>query len=110
MDLTALREALVEYSGRTGRRPSLEYALIAGVNDTHTELMALKAFCEGMLVHVNLIPVNAVSQTPYRRSGTETAEQFVHTLAASGTEATVRAERGGDIDAACGQLRQRSRS
>ena len=49
------------YAERSGRRPTLEYALAAGVNDTDAELDALVAFARGMLVHVNLIPVNPVA-------------------------------------------------
>jgi adenine C2-methylase RlmN of 23S rRNA A2503 and tRNA A37 len=56
--LAALRTALASYGERTGRRPSLEFTLIAGVNDTPTEVAALIAFARGMLCHVNLIPLN----------------------------------------------------
>lgn len=108
MRLSDLREALVEYADRTHRRPSLEYALIEGVTDTDDELTALVAFCRGLLVHVNLIPVNEVTGVGLSRSTAERARAFVEALGASGTEATVRSERGSDIDAACGQLRQRS--
>lgn len=106
--LPALREALIGYAQATGRRPSLEYALVAGVNDSDEELDALVHFCHGMLVHVNLIPINQVDGTGYRRSESSRLRVFADRLNASGTEASVRAERGADIDAACGQLRQRA--
>jgi 23S rRNA (adenine2503-C2)-methyltransferase len=106
----ALREALVEYATVTGRRPTLEYALIAGVNDTAAELEALVAFTRGLLAHVNLIPVNPVDGAGTRRSDTGRARAFRDTLAAVGVEASIRVERGADIDAACGQLRQRSQA
>jgi 23S rRNA (adenine2503-C2)-methyltransferase len=106
--LTTLRDALVEYSSVTGRRPTLEYALIADVNDSAAELEALVAFTRGMLVHVNLIPVNPVDGTGMKRSDTGRARAFRDTLAAVGVEASIRVERGADIDAACGQLRQRA--
>ena len=105
--LPALREALVEYAEKTGRRPSLEYALIAGVNDTRGELSALIRFSRGLLVHVNLIPVNAVRESGFTRSPDERVTTFQKELHMSGVEVSVRAERGADIDAACGQLRQR---
>lgn len=108
VSLTALRKALIEYSSATGRRPTLEYALIEGVNDTAAELEALVAFARGLLVHVNLIPVNQVEGSAARRSGAVRAKAFRDTLAAVGVEASIRAERGADIDAACGQLRQRA--
>lgn len=107
--LPALREALVEYGERTGRRPSLEYALLEGVNDGDDELAALIAFCRGMLCHVNLIPANAVPDTPFARSSAGRVRHFERGLQAAGIEASVRAERGADIAAACGQLSQQHR-
>jgi 23S rRNA (adenine2503-C2)-methyltransferase len=105
--LEALRDTLIAYAERTGRRPTLEYALAAGVNDTDTELRALVDFAHGMLVHVNLIPVNPVAEAGLERSVTERVRLFRDTLLRTGVETSVRAERGTDIDAACGQLRQR---
>jgi 23S rRNA (adenine2503-C2)-methyltransferase len=106
--LPHLREALVDYAERTGRRPSVEYALIAGVNDTDPELKALIAFCGGLLVHVNLIPMNPVLDSSMERSPKPRVAEFERALSAAHIEASVRTERGTDIDAACGQLRQRS--
>ena len=76
-------------------------------NDTPAELAALVAFCRGLLCHVNLIPMNAVEgrRTPVRPMTGSRASGTA--LMDAGTEASVRVERGGDIDAACGQLRQR---
>jgi 23S rRNA (adenine2503-C2)-methyltransferase len=108
ISLELLRDALVEYAEKTGRRPSLEYALIAGVNDTDIELEALVAYCRHMLVHVNLIPANPVAGSGFERSAEERVRRFLHRLEDSGIECSVRAERGVDIDAACGQLRQRT--
>jgi 23S rRNA (adenine2503-C2)-methyltransferase len=105
--LERLREALAAYEKATGRRPTLEYALIADVNDSSPELEALLAFCRGLHCHVNIIPANAVEGTRYGRGSDRTAAAFVRALADSGVEASVRVERGADIDAACGQLRQR---
>jgi 23S rRNA (adenine2503-C2)-methyltransferase len=106
--LSALRSTLAAYAAQTGRRPTLEYALIAGVNDSEAELAALVRFCSGLLCHVNLIPINPVSGSGSARPGGETLRRFQQGLAHSGIEASVRVERGADIDAACGQLRQRS--
>lgn len=105
--LAVLREALIEYAELTGRRPSLEYALIAGVNDTASELESLTAFCRGLLVHVNLIPVNPVADSAAARTPAERVDEFARSLDRAGIETTIRVERGADIDAACGQLRQR---
>ncbi len=106
--LPLLREALVEYAEVTGRRPSLEYALIADTNDSRAELSALIDFCRGILVHVNLIPMNPVSEGGFTRSPADRLLAFESGLRQSGIEVSVRAERGADIDAACGQLRQRA--
>jgi 23S rRNA (adenine2503-C2)-methyltransferase len=106
--LTALRRAIIDYAESTGRRPTLEYALIEGVNDTAAELEALVAFARGLLIHINLIPVNAVAGAGLGRSPASRARAFAETLTAVGIETSVRTERGADIDAACGQLKQRS--
>ena len=108
MPLMTLRSTLLDYASRTGRRPSLEYALIDGVNDTDAELSALVQFARGMLVHVNLIPANPVAGLAFERSSAHRARLFEEQLARAGIEASVRAERGADIDAACGQLRGRA--
>lgn len=104
--LSTLKKSLIDYGKDTGRRPTLEYALIDGVNDSDSELRALTDFATGMLVHVNLIPVNPVDGSGFSRGSSERLHDFLHALQASGIEASVRAERGTDIDAACGQLRQ----
>lgn len=110
LSLGALRTALAEYASATGRRPSLEYALIEGVTDTPNELAALVEYCRGLHVHVNLIPINPVAGTGFSRATSARAEEFIAELGRAGTEASVRTERGADIDAACGQLKQRSGS
>lgn len=105
--LPELRSAIADYTAKTGRRCSLEYALIEGVNDTDSQLESLVGFCHAMLVHVNLIPINPVTEAHSKRSSTERVRRFEQRLAERGVNVSVRAERGADIDAACGQLRQR---
>ena len=105
--LTHLRDEVARYADATGRRPSFEYALIEGVNDSAAELEALLKFTRGLLCHVNLIPINPVPGFPLRRGSRASASSFAKALTAHGTEASIRTERGADIDAACGQLRQR---
>ena len=107
--LVHLYAALGEYVDKTGRRPTYEYALIGGVNDTDEEIDSLCDFCRGTLCHVNIIQLNEVSGSPFKPSTPEKAQQFVDRLARVGVEATIRNSRGADIDAACGQLRQRIR-
>ena len=105
--LINLYNVMGEYVNKTGRRPTYEYALIGGVNDTDSELQALCDFCEGTLAHVNLIQLNEVEGSKFRPSTDVRAQDFVRALGAVGVEATVRNSRGSDIDAACGQLKQR---
>ncbi len=107
MALADLRQALVAYARRSGRRPTLEYALITGVNDTVAEIDALASFCEGLRAHVNLIPANPVAGTAFVAPPAQAAASAARRLSAKGIEASVRRERGADIDAACGQLRRR---
>lgn len=105
--LLRLYDAMGEYADRTGRRPTYEYALIKGVNDTDEELTYLCDFCRDTLCHVNLIQLNDVAGSRFRPSSPERANDFVRRLASVGVEATIRRSRGADIDAACGQLKQR---
>ena len=105
--LLRLYDAMGEYANRTGRRPTYEYALIKGVNDTDEELAYLCDFCRNTLCHVNLIQLNDVSGSRFQPSSPERANTFVRRLTSVGVEATIRNSRGADIDAACGQLRQR---
>lgn len=105
--LVNLYNAMGEYVNKTGRRPTYEYALIGGVNDTENELQALCDFCEGTLAHVNLIQLNEVEGSKLRPSTDAKAQDFVRRLANVGVETTIRNSRGADIDAACGQLKQR---
>ena len=105
--LVHLHDVMHVYTEKTGRRPSYEYALIAGVNDTEPELESLMNFCGGTLCHVNLIQLNDVEGSPFRPSSPARAEAFVRALGSVGVQATIRRSRGGDIDAACGQLRHR---
>jgi 23S rRNA (adenine2503-C2)-methyltransferase len=104
--LADLRATLAAYSERTGRRPTLEYALIDGINVSDEELEALVAFCAGMLVHVNLIPMNPVEDSGLDRARAERVGAFARALRRVGIEVSERVERGTDIDAACGQLKR----
>jgi len=105
--LAALFEACAAYMERTGRRVSFEWALIAGVNDGPEQAHALADRVEGLLAHVNLIPLNP--STDYGRRGSRGAaiDAFAAVLEERGVAYTVRVRRGAAIEAGCGQLRQR---
>lgn len=102
-----LLAACRHYFDATGRRVSFEYALIEGETDAPQQAAALAHLLHGMNCHchVNLIPVNAVPERNYRRSGKGAIRRFQQVLSEKGINATIRRELGGDIAAACGQLR-----
>lgn len=102
--LAELAEACAEHVATTGRRLSIEWALIDGTNDREQDMAELAAFARPLGAHVNLIPLNptpgyAVAGTP--GAGVARARDTLRSL---GVNATVRVTRGVDIDAACGQL------
>lgn len=101
-----LMRACRRYFDKTGRRISFEYALIDGVNDGPEHAAELIRLLKGTGSHVNLIPVNRVAETGYRRSKREKVDAFCKLLRDGGVNATVRRELGADINAACGQLRR----
>jgi 23S rRNA (adenine2503-C2)-methyltransferase len=106
--LDKLLEICNIYSLETGRRITYEYAMISGTNDTEAHAKELVRLLGGTLCHVNLIPVNPVDGTGYRRAARERIGEFRETLEKGGLAATVRRAMGRDIEAACGQLRRKA--
>ncbi len=110
----ALLDTCRDYFAKTGRRISFEYTLIAGKNDSTAlaEKLAkvlnahLRSRESTMPIHVNLIPVNEVSETGFRRAGNKAVQAFARVLESRGIRATVRRKLGADINASCGQLRR----
>jgi len=107
--LDALFAAVHEYIKRTNRQVTFEWALIDGVNDTPEQAAALAARIAGMLVHVNLIPLNPTDGYPGQPSSEEHVAAFTDILDRRHIPYTLRLRRGGDIQAGCGQLRARIR-
>ncbi len=99
-----LMEACDYYTERTGRRVSYEYALIRGFNDQVTEAQGLRDLLKGRLCHVNLIPINPVGEE--KRPPARSIAEFAKVLEDGFIPVSIRKERGTDIEAACGQLRQ----
>lgn len=97
------------YTETTGRRVTFEYTMVNGVNDSDYDAEVLSGLLKGILCHVNLIPLNKVSGSGFDTVSRGRAEEFGRLLASSGIPVTVRRELGADIDAACGQLRLRSK-
>lgn len=100
-----LLEACRDYTQAAGRRITFEYALVKDKNDTKEQIDLLIKRLRGMLCHVNLIPLNQVTETGMAGSNRNHALQIAAYLEEHGIPATVRRELGADIDAACGQLR-----
>lgn len=98
-------DACKYYIEKTGRRLTFEYALIGGVNDRPEHAEELAAVLQGMLCHVNLIPVNYVPERNYVRTPRDDIFEFQRILQKRNINATIRREQGHDIAAACGQLR-----
>ena len=101
-----LISACRRYAEKTSRRISFEYALISGLNDSDECADELASRLRGMLCHVNLIPVNEIKETSYKKSQKERIYAFQQRLIRRGINATVRRTLGADISAACGQLRR----
>jgi 23S rRNA (adenine2503-C2)-methyltransferase len=106
--LDELIEAGIAFFEAKGRRLSIEWTLMAGVNDTADQATKLAAIARRMRAHVNVIALNPTPLTEHTAPKAEAVAGFVGTLRDEGVNATLRDTRGTDIDAACGQLRSRS--
>jgi 23S rRNA (adenine2503-C2)-methyltransferase len=93
------------YFDRTGRRVTYEYVLLSGVNDGPEQAHELARLLKPRVSHVNLIPMNGVTELPFVEPTAPRTRDFVRILEQAGVPATVRKRKGADIDAACGQLR-----
>jgi 23S rRNA (adenine2503-C2)-methyltransferase len=103
--LAQLTSACEEYQRKKERMITLEYILIAGVNDNVKETKPLAALAHRLNAKVNLIPYNKVEDLPWQRPTEAAQEAFLAALEKQDVTATLRREKGHDIDAACGQLR-----
>ena len=108
----ALLSACLAYYNKTGRRISFEYTLISGKNDSEADATELANVLNGAFrssgapIHVNLIRVNEVKETGFKKGTPESVNAFAKTLERRGITATVRRKLGSDVNAACGQLRR----
>ena len=109
-----LLDACRDYYKTTERRMSFEYTLIAGKNDTKQNALhlantlnsKLRSRTETMPIHVNLIPVNEVTESGFKSSDRDAVKRFAAVLESHGIRATIRRTLGSDINASCGQLRR----
>ncbi|MEA2022762.1 MAG: 23S rRNA (adenine(2503)-C(2))-methyltransferase RlmN [Actinomycetota bacterium] len=105
--LEAVIESSEAYFAAKGRRISIEWTLINGVNDSDDQARKLATIAKRLRAHVNVIALNPTPLSDDRPSGDDRIRGFVETLLANGANATLRETRGQEIDAACGQLRLR---
>lgn len=97
--------AIKAYINKTNRRVTIEYVMLNMVNDSIDNALELARLLRGMNVYVNLIPYNETNNIDFKKS--ERIKEFKETLLKSGINVTVRKEFGGNISAACGQLRSK---
>jgi 23S rRNA (adenine2503-C2)-methyltransferase len=102
--LEALKAALAAYPLRRGRRITVAYVLLKGVNDSQSEALALSRYLSGLKTKINLIPFNPWPGAPFERPGEEAIEKFRRTLAEKNHTVIVRWSKGLEVGAACGQL------
>jgi len=104
--IVKLMDAIRDYMEKTGRQVTFEWTLLNGVNDSIEDAKELAALAAKIEAHVNLIPYNPVQDLGYAPPPRERCEAFRDALERAGVSATLRKEKGQDIDAACGQLRR----
>ena len=107
-NIQELIKACKYYIEKTNKRISFEYALAKDNNDNQKDADELVELLQGMLCHVNLIPINKIENGKYIKSSNENIIKFRDYLNSKGITATIRRELGSDIEAACGQLRRKN--
>lgn len=100
-----LLQACDYYFNMTGRRISFEYVLVHGLNDTDKHANKLVDLFRHKNIHINLIPLNEISEFNHKSSSQKNINEFQKKLERNGINATVRNKKGSDIEGACGQLR-----
>ena len=107
VEIHELVSAAAYYFEVTGRRITFEYALVAGENDSEEDAEKLAELLRGLNCHVNLIPVNPVTEAGFKQPDRSSTVSFLKKLEKKGINGTIRREMGRDIDGACGQLRRK---
>ncbi len=108
--VTALVEAARSYFADTGRKVTFEYVMVEGINCSIPQAQKLARLLRGFPCYVNLIPVNPVAGVPFKPPDNQRARAFLRELESMGVPAAIRASRGSDISAACGQLAGETKS
>lgn len=103
-NLEQLQDAIRYYNEKTGKRVTLEAAVMAGINTDREHASLLEEFARPIDVHINIIPWNPVNNLPFTTPGHRETERFVQWLEKAGLNVTLRRRRGREIGGACGQL------
>ena len=107
-NLKELRDSLIYWYSKTKSRITYEYVVWEGINDKDKDIKALIAFCKFAPSKVNLIEYNPIDDSSFKQASNEAINKYVEALEKNGIIVTVRRSRGKDIDAACGQLANKS--
>jgi 23S rRNA (adenine2503-C2)-methyltransferase len=108
--LSELREAIQYWYSKTQSRVTYEYVVWKGINDKDEDIRALVSFCKAAPSKVNLIQYNPIGDEGFVQAGANAVKAYLDGLQRAGITVTVRKSRGQDIDAACGQLANKSES
>lgn len=106
--LDDLRESLEYWYEKTNRKITYEYIVWDGINDTYEAIDALVKFCKAVPCKVNIIEYNPIDDGEFQQAPTKAIENYINALERNRIPVTVRRSRGKDIDAACGQLANKS--
>ena len=107
-NLKDLRDSLIYWYSKTKSRITYEYVVWEGINDKDKDIRALIAFCRFAPSKVNLIEYNPIDDSHFKQASNDAINKYVEVLEQNGIIVTVRRSRGKDIDAACGQLANKS--
>ena len=107
-NIEALIDTIKEYIAKTNRRVTIEYVMLNMINDSENDAINLANLLKGLNVYVNLIPYNETKNIGFKKSSKERIDKFFNILNSRKINVTVRREFGGNIKAACGQLRSES--
>ena len=107
-NLKELRDSLIYWYSKTKSRITYEYVVWEGINDKDNDIKALIAFCRFAPSKVNLIEYNPIDDSYFKQASNDAINKYVEALEQNGITVTVRRSRGKDIDAACGQLANKS--
>ena len=107
-NIEALIDTIKEYIAKTNRRVTIEYVMLNMINDSENDAINLANLLKGLNVYVNLIPYNETKNIGFKKSSKDRIDKFFNILNSRKINVTVRREFGGNIKAACGQLRSES--